>query len=901
MPDSLPVRPVTMPRAMLPQDPAAVAVAVVIPAWNQPGLLPEAIEAVLGQQDAPPLAAVVVDDGCPSPSTAAVALHYAAACPGRVFLLRQRNRGLSAARNTGIDFALAAFPNCRALFFLDADNRLRPHFLARAWAALQAAPVATGWFYPDIDEFGAEQNNACGGDFSLLHLIVQNYCEAGSLVRREVLERGLRFDTTAMRAGFEDWDFWLQCARAGFRGQHLPEAGFLYRRRPESMLAAAERQRDHLLRQLRERHAPLLTPRALAALEAAEAPRIALFEAERPGALLFLDPDRAAEVAAPELRRRLLAAARAPGAVHAPALCLFAEGEALDLLRGQRLLPMLLWWAERLLREHELVALEIVPGEAGLELELRHGPSAPVARSALLLLTGERLVRLAEDPLSPEVVSLDGEVPLPALARLRLTLPGPLPAPGSGALRRLQAEIAALGRLHLATARMPGPWRTDWRGARRGMAMAARAAIGLGTTLPLLPEPGRREIGFLLPLFAFAGLEKVVMRQARVLRGRGWRTHLVVAGALSMDWGPEVTESFDTVTLFQGLGEDRLEFDTGYFGGVTSRMDRDPAAADALGLLALCDVVVNTHAVGCHALMAPLRRLGVKAFGALHLVERTAWGEPNGNPQTLAAYEHAYDGVLVISEALRRWCIGQGLPRDKLCLVRNAPGYAADPDRVAAALRDRAERTGPLRVLFLGRLDAQKGIDRLAAILAATDMPEVAWRVVGREVLADGARPLLGVPVAPPVQAPEELDALYAWADLLVLPSRFEGVPLVILEAQRMGCAVAATDVGAVREIVTEGEDGVLVPADLPEEAIIQRFVEAIQRLAADRAALRALGARAAARAGALTWEDSMREFLDRLEALVPAPGPAPVLAPVPAAVPMIADAAMRGSARVAP
>src|SRR5688572_8504387 len=100
----------TPPSAVAPQDPAAVAIVVVIPAWRQPGLLPEALASVLAQQGAPPIAAVVVDDGCPSPSTAAVALQYAAAHPGRVFLLRQRNQGLSAARNTGIEFALAAFP-----------------------------------------------------------------------------------------------------------------------------------------------------------------------------------------------------------------------------------------------------------------------------------------------------------------------------------------------------------------------------------------------------------------------------------------------------------------------------------------------------------------------------------------------------------------------------------------------------------------------------------------------------------------------------------------------------------------------------------------------------------------------------------------------------------------------
>src|SRR4051794_24458687 len=102
-------------------------------------------------------------------------------------------------------------------------------------------------------------------------------------------------------------------------------------------LSAAERQRDHLLRLLRERHAPLLRPRALAALEAAEAPRYALFEVDRPRVRLFLDPAQAEEVEAAALRRRLLQAERAPGAVHAPALCPFAEAGPLELLRARGL------------------------------------------------------------------------------------------------------------------------------------------------------------------------------------------------------------------------------------------------------------------------------------------------------------------------------------------------------------------------------------------------------------------------------------------------------------------------------------------------------------------------------------------------------------------------------------
>src|SRR3954463_5585255 len=95
---------------------ADIAIVVIIPAFQQPGLLAEAILAVLDQTDAPPTAVVVVDDGCPYPATARTALDFAAAHPGRVFVLRQPNRGVSAARNAGIDFALAAMPQAAAFY-----------------------------------------------------------------------------------------------------------------------------------------------------------------------------------------------------------------------------------------------------------------------------------------------------------------------------------------------------------------------------------------------------------------------------------------------------------------------------------------------------------------------------------------------------------------------------------------------------------------------------------------------------------------------------------------------------------------------------------------------------------------------------------------------------------------
>lgn len=862
-------------------SPAGVLAAFVIPAHGQPGLLAEAVLSALQQDAAPPAAVVVVDDGCPFPETSRTALELAAAHPGRVFTVRRPNGGLSAARNTGIDFALAAFPACRAVHFLDSDNRLHRHFLARSCAALAAAAPDIGWIYPDIDEFGGDQDWSSAGGFSLLQLLTANYCDAGSLVRRELLDTGLRFDER-MRSGFEDWDFWLSAAARGWRGQHLPGAGFRYRRRPESMLSASERMRPMLLGELHRKHAALLRPRRLLALEAAEAPRFAVYCPDQGGVRLALDPATGGETLTPKAARaRMAEAAEHPEAAFYPETLCFTDSGTLALLGRGGVLHMVFWWAERLLREAEVVALRILPGkQPALALD-RPGTAAAEVEQAPMLLARRAAVWAAAG--QGGTGSVDGLRSPDAPARtalLRLTLPmagEARTAPPAEALLRLEVRTLAAARQDRSA--LPAGWKRDYRPPRGRMAAAAYAAIGLGPVLPRLPVPGRREIGFLLPLFAFAGLEKVVLNQAAVLRQRGWRTHLFVLGAGRIDRGAEFAAAFDSVLLMQGLGEDAIAWEGGYFGGGVSRFT-GPAAAEVMGALAGLDVVVNVHSLAGQALMAPLRRLGIRIFGGLHLVEQGPLGQPQGTPHVQAAYEHAYDGIMVISDRLRDWCLGAGIPAGKLHLIRNAPGYPTRPATVAAALAARARRHGgPLRALFLGRLDRQKGLDRLGAIIAATAAAPVQWRVVGRAVLADAAPPVLGVPIEPPVFQPQELDALYAWADVLVVPSRFEGVPLVVLEAQRMGCVVLATEVGAVDEVVRHGEDGFLIRHDRPEAAIIGDFVATLSRLAADRGFCRTVGAAAAARLAGADWARAMAGFLDHLDRLCPPASSLPPLA----------------------
>jgi glycosyltransferase involved in cell wall biosynthesis len=105
-------------------------VSVVIPCYNQARYLREAIDSALAQHDAP-REIIVVDDGS-TDDTPEVATRY----PG-VLTLRQRNRGLAAARNAGLTAAVGDY-----VVFLDADDRLLPGALEAGAAALGAHPYA---------------------------------------------------------------------------------------------------------------------------------------------------------------------------------------------------------------------------------------------------------------------------------------------------------------------------------------------------------------------------------------------------------------------------------------------------------------------------------------------------------------------------------------------------------------------------------------------------------------------------------------------------------------------------------------------------------------------------------------------------------------------------------------
>ena len=147
---------------------------------------------------------------------------------------------------------------------------------------------------------------------------------------------------------------------------------------------------------------------------------------------------------------------------------------------------------------------------------------------------------------------------------------------------------------------------------------------------------------------------------------------------------------------------------------------------------------------------------------------------------------------------------------------------------------------GPLRLLLVGRYGERKGCPELIAALARVraDGVDATLRLVGREEYEGEERALRrgveehgleGSVEFAGVKNGSELVECYADAQVFCLPSRREGVPLVLLEAMAFGLPVIATPVGGIGDYVRQEETGLLVsPRD------VDSIADAIATLARD-------------------------------------------------------------------
>lgn len=875
-----------LPSGEEPEPRFSPKVAVIIPAYKHSVLLAEAIESALAQQAPFEIAVLVIDDGCPFPETGEIGRTYAMA-HSNVFYLRKANGGLSSARNYGIEFALRNFDGIEAVYFLDADNRITSTALRDILAFMQADDKVD-WVYPNIDKFGIEWNGNYTTQYSrLLHLTFDNICEAGSLVSRRMLDAGIRFDES-MTSGFEDWDFWLQAIGRGFLGANYPFFGFEYRQRAESMLRDSNRTREGILTYIRQKHKKLFATETLLTWEHQEAPRYAAIGMGAYAVDMFTDPTvDHAKCSLEDFVTRFWAAKTEPETFGVPPFMLWMTAAHREALTRLGLIHNLLWLSERIAEKHHFVAIRFERNNARMGIDIRTiNDGEPLADKPFgWMCTFDIFSTCADDTSDDWIRSLHKAVPSPNVVEIVVSGPFTAREMQSTALSSTNALLATLGALrdsgYRSKTRNRWLWRSVYFPNRSRYFELLRHAVGARPVMPRLPQASNPlRVGFLLPIASFGGVEKVAYAVANALKNAGCEVHLFLFGKAIYNRVPENDGVFKSVNF---LSDDYpLWGGPNKFAGHDLMMGHDEAAKaeQIMGFLAGLDVVINNQVAPVNALLGDLRRRGVKVLNYVHVLDKSRMGRDAGHPYLTLAFEHVYDAILTCSNDMVEWLHGMGVPIAKLTHIQNAASYALaakERDTILSARRVKSQRD-KLNVLFLGRLDAQKGIERLFA--SVRDLRErgepVDWKIIGSDVMDAGAGGSwkdrfaeIGVQVEPPVYSSRHLNKAFAWADVVVLPSRWEGAPLTIIEAQRLGCVPIATAVGAVDELIDHAVDGLLIRSE-DDTVIIRELTEAISALAADRDALQRLSEAAAIRGGALAWEESVSPLVKQLKAWFP-------------------------------
>jgi len=218
----------------------------IIPSYNAERTIAATIRSVVAQTERS-LELVVVDDG--STDRTAELIGRVSQEDARVRLIRQRNQGVAAARNTGIGAT-----NAEYVSFLDNDDLWMPQYLARMGAVLDRSPDAgfgfcDGWSLDDSSKrIGRRSLFASSkpprplpptAEDQLLRLAEDNFVWGSVTVRRSALEAAGGFDPAVN--GVDDYDLWLRLLVAGHRAVLAEGRLILQRHRADSA------SQDHLM------------------------------------------------------------------------------------------------------------------------------------------------------------------------------------------------------------------------------------------------------------------------------------------------------------------------------------------------------------------------------------------------------------------------------------------------------------------------------------------------------------------------------------------------------------------------------------------------------------------------------------------------------------------------------
>lgn len=321
-------------------------------------------------------------------------------------------------------------------------------------------------------------------------------------------------------------------------------------------------------------------------------------------------------------------------------------------------------------------------------------------------------------------------------------------------------------------------------------------------------------VAFLLLDAGVGGGQRVAASVAELLIARGDSVGLLVPGPgpaveRFRSFGAEV-RYVDLVTLRRPYGMARaVRIVRGYDLLYSHTSIPGQILASVAARLACCSHVAHQHTYPGFS----SRPLISKAQSLLYrvLLSRTRF---------IAVAKHVQQGL-----------IARGMPPEHVDVIANGVSIPEEMDADAG-------QPHSLRVGMLGRFDPGKGMHTFIAAARSAQRGRPMTYVIGghpgpfrdhENRIREEARGA-GVEI---VDATESgLDFLRS-LDVVIVPSRYEGSPLVLLEAMALGKAIIAADISGIREIIEHDDSGLLFPpddADSLEDAILTLSADPVAR-----------------------------------------------------------------------
>ena len=216
------------------------SISIIIPNYNYGKYVEEAIKSALNQTITPK-EVIVVDDGSTDDSVLKIKKYP-------VRLIKQKNQGVVRAKNNGVAVSTGRF-----VLFLDADDVLKRNSLEEYLKSYKKNKMF-GFFYSDMEYFGAKKGLYQSQDFSKNDLKKGNYIHNTSLIKREVFEAAGGYHPS-MSEGYEDWDLYISMAEQGHNGKYIPKPLLLYRQhKGGGRNELSQKEAQKLIETVRKRH-----------------------------------------------------------------------------------------------------------------------------------------------------------------------------------------------------------------------------------------------------------------------------------------------------------------------------------------------------------------------------------------------------------------------------------------------------------------------------------------------------------------------------------------------------------------------------------------------------------------------------------------------------------------------